>query len=75
MDLITMGDFAITNHGGNTVVSFRMPSQESIDFNFNDETTLEQTISPKLDFSKTSQNAVCPCGSGKKFKRCHGKKS
>ncbi len=24
------------------------------------------------DFSKTPRNAPCPCGSGKKFKMCHG---
>ncbi|WP_435577369.1 SEC-C metal-binding domain-containing protein [Jiangella alba] len=24
------------------------------------------------DFSNVSRNALCPCGSGKKFKRCHG---
>jgi len=24
------------------------------------------------DWSKTSRNALCPCGSGKKYKRCHG---
>jgi hypothetical protein len=23
--------------------------------------------------SKTGRNEVCPCGSGKKFKRCHGR--
>ena len=26
-----------------------------------------------LDFSRTGRNDVCPCGSGKKFKHCHGK--
>ena len=26
----------------------------------------------KDDFSKTPRNAPCPCGSGKKFKNCHG---
>ncbi len=32
MDIITLGDFAITNHKGNTVCSFRVPSLEVIDF-------------------------------------------
>jgi len=32
MDIITQGDFVITNHGGNTVCSFRVPSCEKIDF-------------------------------------------
>ncbi|HCL48976.1 MAG TPA: hypothetical protein DHW86_05610, partial [Rhodobiaceae bacterium] len=25
-----------------------------------------------IDFSKTGRNQPCPCGSGKKFKHCHG---
>jgi preprotein translocase subunit SecA len=24
-------------------------------------------------WSKTPRNALCPCGSGKKYKHCHGK--
>jgi preprotein translocase subunit SecA len=27
----------------------------------------------KSDFDKTPRNAPCPCGSGKKFKLCHGR--
>jgi preprotein translocase subunit SecA len=34
-------------------------------------TTKQQTV-VKDDFSKTPRNAPCPCGSGKKFKLCHG---
>lgn len=25
-----------------------------------------------IDFSNVSRNSLCPCGSGRKFKRCHG---
>lgn len=32
MDIIGMGDFAVTNANGNTVFSFRVPSREEIDF-------------------------------------------
>jgi hypothetical protein len=32
MNIITMGDFAITNHRGQTVMSFRVPSLQKIDF-------------------------------------------
>ena len=32
MDIITLGDFAITNFGGKTVMSFRYPSICTIDF-------------------------------------------
>ena len=35
------------------------------------QTAKQQTI-VKDDFSKTPRNAPCPCGSGKKFKQCHG---
>ena len=31
---------------------------------------LEQDLTP---FKKISRNAPCPCGSGLKYKRCHGK--
>jgi preprotein translocase subunit SecA len=27
----------------------------------------------KSEFDKTPRNAPCPCGSGKKFKLCHGR--
>jgi hypothetical protein len=30
------------------------------------------TIDPEI-FKRTSRNDPCPCGSGKKFKKCHGK--
>lgn len=32
MDIITQGDFSITNLGGRTIFSFRIPSQHSIDY-------------------------------------------
>ena len=66
MDIITMGDFAVTNHGGKTIMSFRSPSCEHIDF---------RTPPPEQSnkqYPGTSRNSLCPCGSGKKYKRCHG---
>jgi hypothetical protein len=57
MDVITQGDFSISNYEGKTVMSFRCPSQECIDY----------------VKKSTPRNALCPCGSGKKYKRCHGK--
>jgi len=32
MDIINEGDFAVTNHNGTTMFSFRTPSSEHIDF-------------------------------------------
>ena len=28
----------------------------------------------EIDFSNVGRNDLCPCGSGKKFKNCHGRK-
>jgi preprotein translocase subunit SecA len=30
------------------------------------------TSADGIDYSRTGRNAPCPCGSGKKFKQCHG---
>ncbi|MCU1358976.1 MAG: secA, partial [Ilumatobacteraceae bacterium] len=37
-----------------------------------DEAPVKQQTIVKDEFSKTPRNAPCPCGSGKKFKMCHG---
>jgi preprotein translocase subunit SecA len=36
-----------------------------------EEEVVQQPI-VKSDWDKTPRNAPCPCGSGKKFKQCHG---
>ena len=33
----------------------------------------EQVAETELDFSNVGRNDICPCGSGKKFKNCHGR--
>ena len=81
MDLITRGDFAITNQHGKSVVSFRMPSTTTIDFNDGETIIMpplkveqEQSVPVKSNpYAGASRNAPCPCGSGKKYKACHGK--
>lgn len=68
MDVISRGDFAVTNFGGQTVMSFRSPSTERIDF--------VKAAAPKPFVNpapKVGRNDPCPCGSGKKFKFCCGK--
>lgn len=69
MDIMMRGDFALTNWQGKTNFSFRMPSQRCIDF--------VKEAPPTVDIGdrrvvRPSRNDPCPCGSGKKFKRCHG---
>ena len=65
MDIITMGDFAISNFRGNTLMSFRVPSLQEIDF-----VKGIQQSKPVLASKIPSRNDPCPCGSGRKFKHC-----
>lgn len=71
MDVITKGDFCITNVGGQTVMSFRVPSITRIDFV--DDIQKERKIHLIHQQWMKSGNDKCPCGSGKKYKNCHGK--
>ena len=68
MDVITMGDFAITNVSGKTAYSFRVPSIECIDY-------VEQAnlVSKKNSVRQVGRNDPCPCGSEKKYKKCCGR--
>lgn len=63
MDIITTGDFAITNANGQTWMTFRTPSIQPIDY------VVEAN---RIRYAGVGRNAPCPCGSGKKYKRCHG---
>ena len=69
MDIITTGDFSITNVGGKTTFSFRVPSVKEVDF-----VSEGKPIMPSVSqYGNVGRNDTCPCGSGKKFKQCHGK--
>jgi predicted aspartyl protease len=68
MDIITMGDFSITNVGGKTTFSFRVPSVKEVDF-----VTEAVRSNPVKTLPAVGRNQQCPCGSGKKYKHCHGK--
>ena len=37
------------------------------------ETVSSEPQTVKRDVTKVGRNDACPCGSGKKYKRCHGK--
>lgn len=75
MDVISKGDFAVTNVGGITTFSFRIPSQETIDYvaQDNDAKAKAQLVADTVKHKKVGRNDPCPCGSGKKYKNCHGK--
>lgn len=65
MDIISIGDFAVSNCGGRTTFTFRMPSRERFDFVINPFKEKPHEASPKV-----GRNELCPCGSGKKYKNC-----
>jgi uncharacterized protein YchJ len=65
MDVISLGDFAVTNFNGKTMFSFRIPSMAEIDF------VKHSHIEPiKNENRNIGRNDLCPCGSGKKYKHC-----
>ncbi len=69
MDVISLGDFAVTNFHGKTTMTFRVPSSQEIDF-----VKASQMANPQISKDKKiGRNDLCPCGSGLKFKNCCGR--
>ena len=66
MDIINQGDFAVSNFNGHTTFSFRVPSTEEADLS-------PRPTQPIVKTKEPGRNDPCPCGSGKKYKQCHGK--
>jgi len=66
MDILGTGDFAVTHHQGRTTFSFRVPSHDEIDF-VKDLNEIQRAA------MRAGRNDPCPCGSGKKYKKCHGR--
>lgn len=70
MDIISRGDFSITNVNGATWMSYRYPSIKGIDY------VVEAN---RIIYAGVPKHVPCPCGkldeNGKhlKFKDCHGK--
>ncbi len=68
MDIISQGDFSISRKDNKTLFSFQYPSTHSHDY----QTELKNVLEAQK-MSKIGRNELCPCGSGNKFKKCHGK--
>lgn len=67
MDIITRGDFAISQSTGKTKFTFQMPSTHNFDFD-------KESYHTPVTVAKTpNRNDPCACGSGKKYKQCCGK--
>jgi hypothetical protein len=74
MDIITQGDFVITNKDSKTVFSFRIPSTECIDFTGKMNSAKAASAVKSDPYPGTGRNAPCPCGKPKKrYKNCCGK--
>lgn len=71
MDVISQGDFCVSNHGGITVFSFRKPSVKTTDYVA--EINSQNTSKMKAAFPNVGRNDPCPCESGKKYKKCCGR--
>jgi len=71
MNIISMGDFCITNFNGKTVMSFIHPSQKDVDF-VRDIKEYNRIMKMHEIWIKRGIKK-CPCGSGKTFENCHGK--
>lgn len=69
MDIICRGDFAVTNEDRKTNFTFRTPSLECLDFVKQKPLLIQRGIET---LRKVGRNDPCPCGSGKKYKRCCG---
>lgn len=63
MDIIASGDFSLTNFQRKTCFSFRVPSQQRVDYVVEWNSRVKRALGP---------NDPCHCGNGKKFKKCHG---
>lgn len=66
MQIICLGDFAITNVDNKTTFSYRFPSIETIDY----AKIAEHLTKASYNLGR---NKPCGCGSGEKYKNCHGK--
>ncbi|OGU58168.1 MAG: hypothetical protein A2X64_06895 [Ignavibacteria bacterium GWF2_33_9] len=67
MDIISRCDFTITNKNNVSKLSVLMPSIHDTDY------VKELEVINKQKMKNIGRNELCPCGSGNKYKNCHGK--
>lgn len=73
-NLSTIGKVPLPSNGSNAIHVFHARILQSC-LNIS-ETTQSKTSSSQpqnINTEKTTRNSPCPCGSGKKYKRCHGR--
>ena len=55
------------------VEQIQQPKPQRVVMSHGDETEAQAAAPAKREENKVGRNDPCPCGSGKKYKRCHGK--
>ncbi len=77
MDIITLGDFTISNVDNKTTFSFRIPSCKRIDYVKDSREMQLENLKKELKKQEKelmrNGNGLCSCGSRRKFRFCHGK--
>lgn len=61
---------SLAQEGANKIIEELEALQENIDYNING---IQSDAQVNFNQKKISRNDLCPCGSGKKYKQCHGK--
>jgi preprotein translocase SecA subunit len=54
-------------------IEMQQPRPQRMMLSHGDEPIAAHPVKAKRDAAKVGRNDPCPCGSGKKYKRCHGK--
>jgi preprotein translocase subunit SecA len=72
VDLLTSGPEDPSSAGGGMAAAARAHAAEEGQPDPVAEEPEVNTPVVKSEWDKTPRNAPCPCGSGKKFKQCHG---
>ena len=71
MDIITLGDFTVSNYNGKTTMTFRFPSLAEVDYVKEVQEFKKFHQRHQLNIKKKLPDK-CGCGSGKLWKNCHG---
>jgi preprotein translocase subunit SecA len=69
---------SLTGGGGGTTLQLSSEEAKQIPFNMQAKTPSSKPQAPsrqQRSIPEVGRNDPCPCGSGKKFKKCHGKNS
>ncbi len=78
MDVILLGDFLVSRENDTIHFSFQYPSaggfylKDICQLRLHNGTLCTMNGGSIQSGPKVGRNAPCPCGSGKKYKRCHG---